>query len=136
MELKHGMRKLGKNEPKSTVSLPAAPEDKDSLGQTHAYRLRTEPGLSGARRPAEPGKPVCPHCNSGMEEKEVLCVHCGYDIRTQKVLETSAPGIPGFTGPQFYIKSNEPKTRMWLLVPLLLLLLCLCGWMVWEILSK
>lgn len=135
MELKHGMRKLGKSEPKSTVSLPAAGDDKDKLGHTHAYRLRTEPGC-GARQAAEPGKPACPHCGSGMEEKEVLCVHCGYDTRTQTVLETSAPGIQGFTGPQFYLKNNEPKTRMWLLVPLLILLLGLCGWMVWEMLSK
>ncbi|MEN9360253.1 MAG: hypothetical protein RL095_1788 [Verrucomicrobiota bacterium] len=136
MELKQGMRKLGKSNPKSTTSLPAASEEKDSLGHTHAYRLRTEPGLGGARRPVEPGKPSCPNCESGMEAKEVICVHCGYDTRTQQVLEMKAPGIPGFTGPQFYLKSGEPKTRMWLLVPLLLILIGLLCWMGWQMMTK
>jgi hypothetical protein len=71
-----------------------------------------------------------------MEEKEILCVHCGFDTRTQTVLETAAPGIPGFTGPQFYLNNNEPKTRMWLLVPCLIILLALCGWMIWGILTQ
>jgi hypothetical protein len=30
----------------------------------------------------------CPHCKKDMERDDVLCIECGYNVRTGKLIET------------------------------------------------
>jgi hypothetical protein len=50
------------------------------------------PETSNPYRVAGPGRRVCPGCNADLAPEDVLCVRCGYDLRTgQKVVKTYKP---------------------------------------------
>ena len=78
---------------------PPPPEEEGVLGLDALYDLAEKEAQVAAQQEATaPATVRCPSCGSALQADAVLCVNCGYDLRTRSKVapkrEQPAPGMP------------------------------------------
>lgn len=101
----------------TVMAVPTAPppEDEDAI-----FDLAPDPELEKAKavkqttRPAHAEGPACPSCGEAMGDGSVICVNCGFNVKTGKKMKgvgAAAPVAPSQTQPAAPAKAAKGGSR-------------------------
>jgi hypothetical protein len=95
------------SKPRTRTKSNEAPAHDDGLGALYELSEQAENATM------KPEGPVCPSCQSSMNESAVLCTSCGYDTRTGKSLTvTKEAPVLNYASPKGKGKSKGLVDRM------------------------